>query len=62
MARIFVPPLRRTQGRGWYASLHRTDGGILLNERLAEDGPNAFAQACRLGTEGIISKRIDAPY
>jgi len=36
--------------------------GILLNEHLAEDGPTVFAHACRLGAEGIVSKRIDGTY
>jgi len=36
--------------------------GILLNEHLAEDGPIVFAHACRLGAEGIVSKRVDGTY
>jgi ATP dependent DNA ligase domain len=36
--------------------------GILVNEHIAEDGPTVFAHACRLGTEGIVSKRIDSTY
>jgi bifunctional non-homologous end joining protein LigD len=35
---------------------------ILLNEHIAEPGPAVFAHACRLGAEGIVSKRIDSPY
>jgi bifunctional non-homologous end joining protein LigD len=30
--------------------------GILLNEHIAEDGPTVFAQTCRFGSEGIVSK------
>ena len=26
------------------------------------DGPRLFAHACKLGFEGIISKKADAPY
>jgi bifunctional non-homologous end joining protein LigD len=26
------------------------------------DGPAVFEHACRLGLEGIVSKRIDSPY
>jgi bifunctional non-homologous end joining protein LigD len=33
-----------------------------LSEHIAEDGPLIFAHACRLGLDGIVSKRIDAPY
>jgi bifunctional non-homologous end joining protein LigD len=36
--------------------------GILLNEHIAEDGPTVFAYACRLGAEGIGSKRVDGTY
>jgi bifunctional non-homologous end joining protein LigD len=32
---------------------------ILLNEHSVEDGPTVFAYACRLGAEGIVSKRMD---
>jgi bifunctional non-homologous end joining protein LigD len=36
--------------------------GILLNEHVAVDGATVFAHACRLGAEGIVSKRIDGTY
>ena len=36
--------------------------GILLNEHIAEDGLTVFAHACRLGAEGIVSKRVDGTY
>jgi bifunctional non-homologous end joining protein LigD len=36
--------------------------GILLNGHIAEDGATVFAHACRLGAEGIVSKRIDGTY
>ena len=42
--------------------LRDTDAGILLNEHVAEDGPTVFAHACRLGAEGIVSKRVDGTY
>ncbi|WP_249130402.1 DNA ligase [Bradyrhizobium sp. AUGA SZCCT0283] len=35
---------------------------IIYNEHFDRDGPTAFAHACRLGLEGIVSKRLDAPY
>jgi ATP-dependent DNA ligase len=38
------------------------EAGILLNEHVAEDGATVFAHACRLGAEGIVSKRIDGTY
>lgn len=41
----------------------RARGGALrYSEHLLGDGQNIFEQACRLGTEGIISKRLDRPY
>jgi bifunctional non-homologous end joining protein LigD len=36
--------------------------GILFNEHIAEDGPIVFAHACRLGAEGIVSKKVDSTY
>jgi hypothetical protein len=36
--------------------------GILINEHVAADGPTVFAHACRLGAEGIVSKRVDGTY
>jgi bifunctional non-homologous end joining protein LigD len=34
----------------------------MFNEHIAEDGPVVFAHACRLGAEGIVSKRVDGTY
>jgi bifunctional non-homologous end joining protein LigD len=42
--------------------LRNTKAGILFNEHIAEDGAVVFAHACRLGAEGIVSKRIDSSY
>jgi len=42
--------------------LRKAKPGIRLSEHIAEDGPLVFAHACRLGLEGIVSKRFDAPY
>ncbi len=35
---------------------------IRYSEHLAQDGPTMFEHACRLGLEGIVSKRADLPY
>ena len=35
---------------------------ICFNEHLTGDGPIVFNHACRMGLEGIVSKRVDAPY
>jgi bifunctional non-homologous end joining protein LigD len=42
--------------------LSDTEAGILLNEHVAEDSPTVFEHACRLGAEGIVSKRVDGTY
>jgi bifunctional non-homologous end joining protein LigD len=36
--------------------------GIRFNEHLEGDGPTVFAHACKMGLEGIVSKRKDSPY
>jgi bifunctional non-homologous end joining protein LigD len=42
--------------------LRDTEAGILLNEHITEEGATVFAHACRLGAEGIVSKRVDGTY
>jgi bifunctional non-homologous end joining protein LigD len=36
--------------------------GIVLSGHTDEDGATIFRQACKLGLEGIVSKRLSAPY
>jgi bifunctional non-homologous end joining protein LigD len=36
--------------------------GIRFNEHTEGDGPTVFAHACKMGLEGIVSKREDSPY
>jgi bifunctional non-homologous end joining protein LigD len=36
--------------------------GIVLSQHTADDGATIFQQACRMGVEGIVSKRLSAPY
>ncbi len=36
--------------------------GIRFVEHLDGDGPTIFEHACKLGLEGIVSKRVDLPY
>ena len=40
----------------------RRKSGIQLVEILEDAGVVVFAHACKLGLEGIVSKRRDAPY
>jgi bifunctional non-homologous end joining protein LigD len=43
--------------------LARAAPGLRFNEHLdEEDGPLVFAHACKLGLEGIVSKRRNSPY
>ncbi len=36
--------------------------GIVLNEHYDGDGQIVFRHACKLGCEGIVSKRLGSPY
>jgi bifunctional non-homologous end joining protein LigD len=42
--------------------LRGTDTHILFNAHVAGDGPTVFEHACRLGAEGIVSKKVDGTY
>jgi bifunctional non-homologous end joining protein LigD len=35
---------------------------ICFNEHPTDDGATVFRHVCRMGLEGIVSKRTDAPY
>jgi bifunctional non-homologous end joining protein LigD len=42
--------------------LRHAKGGLLLNEHIEEPGDVLFRHACKLGLEGIVSKRLGSPY
>jgi ATP-dependent DNA ligase len=42
--------------------LANTERGIWFNDRIEGDGLTLFKHACKLGLEGIVSKRKDSPY
>ena len=42
--------------------LARATPGLHLNEHIEADGPTVFAHACRMGLEGIVSKRKNSTY
>jgi bifunctional non-homologous end joining protein LigD len=42
--------------------LARRRAGIVLSHHTADDGATIFRQACSMGLEGIVSKRLSAPY
>jgi len=39
-----------------------TDGALRLSEHFNEPGKTMLQHACRMGLEGVVSKRADAPY
>ena len=42
--------------------LRDAHSSIVLNEHFTEDGEIVFREACKLGCEGIVSKRLGSPY
>jgi len=42
--------------------LARKPIAIVLNEHTDEEGATVFRHACKMGLEGIVSKRVPAPY
>jgi ATP-dependent DNA ligase len=42
--------------------LRRGPAGIEFNHHTSDDGAIVFAAACSMGLEGIVSKRLAAPY
>jgi bifunctional non-homologous end joining protein LigD len=51
--------------KGLLAELLRdsdSDLAVVLNEHYEEDGEAVFREACRLGCEGIVSKRLGSVY
>jgi bifunctional non-homologous end joining protein LigD len=42
--------------------LARVGHGIWFNDHIEGDGQTVFRHACKLGLEGIVSKRKDSPY
>jgi bifunctional non-homologous end joining protein LigD len=42
--------------------LHGSHLSLVLNEHFDEDGAIVFREACKLGCEGIVSKRLGSMY
>jgi bifunctional non-homologous end joining protein LigD len=42
--------------------LRKSDYGIFSNEHLEDEAAIVFQHACKLGLEGIVSKRRGSPY
>ena len=54
-------PLRERKAR-LERLLSRSRTGIVFNEHTDQDGATVFQHACKMGLEGIVSKRLSAPY
>jgi bifunctional non-homologous end joining protein LigD len=54
-------PLRERKAR-LEKLLARSRTGIVFNDHTDQDGATVFEHACRVGLEGIVSKRLSAPY
>jgi bifunctional non-homologous end joining protein LigD len=56
-------PLQLGKRKGRLARLlARVRVGIALNQHTDENGAVVFLHACKMGLEGIVSKRLTAPY
>jgi bifunctional non-homologous end joining protein LigD len=44
------------------SELSRAAPGVRRNEHVEADGPTVFAHACKMGLEGIVSKRKTSTY
>ena len=55
-------PLSKRKDRLQRLLLSRKPAGIAFNEHIYGDGATVFQQACAMGLEGIVSKRLTAPY
>jgi bifunctional non-homologous end joining protein LigD len=53
-------PLARR--KAWLRKLLARTQGMQFSEHLEGDGQQIFEHICKLGLEGIVSKRIDFPY
>jgi bifunctional non-homologous end joining protein LigD len=42
--------------------IRKPQAGLVLNEQHEHDGPILFEHACKLGCEGIVSKRLTSRY
>ena len=49
-------------GKSLARLLGRSEQRDPFNEHVEHDGAIVFQHACRMGLEGIVSKRLDAPY
>lgn len=57
-----LPLERRKEALAGLLPVERKPGRVRLSEHILGLGDPLFKRACRLGLEGVISKRRDAPY
>jgi len=57
-----LPLLHRKRRLSQLIGKSNTPSAIQYGDHLIGDGPAIFAHVCKLGLEGIVSKRTDAPY
>jgi len=53
---------RQSFRKATLAIVAKASPGIRFNEHMEGDGPTVFAHACKMGLEGIVSKRKDSAY
>ena len=53
---------RQSFRKATLAIVAKASPGIRFNEHMEGDGPTVFAHACKMGLEGIVSKRKDSMY
>jgi ATP-dependent DNA ligase len=58
---MWTPAVGRAQGEAGEAAGAEALG-IVFNEHTDEDDVTVFRHACKLGLEGIVSKRLSPPY
>lgn len=56
------PQIERRERLAHLLSGGPSGGSLRLSDHIVGGGAEVFANACKAGAEGIISKRIDAPY
>lgn len=57
-----LPLLERKRRLEDFISAAPDSSRLRYSDHVLSDGPHIVRQACRLGAEGIVSKRTDAPY
>jgi bifunctional non-homologous end joining protein LigD len=55
-------PIERRKDAALASLLRGSLPGLRLNEHLSHPGDAVFRHACKMGLEGIVSKRLGSPY